>query len=66
VAYVQTMRIEEAKQHLERTAMATDEIAATVGYEDPAFFRRLFRRHTGITPARYRQRCQTLLDAGAR
>jgi len=66
VAYVQTLRIEEAKQHLERTAMATDEIAAAVGYEDLAFFRRLFRRHTGVTPARYRQRRQTMLGAGTR
>lgn len=56
VDYVQSLRIEEAKQMLEATADATDEIAETVGYEDPAFFRRLFRRHTGITPAQYRQR----------
>ncbi len=66
VEYVQTLRIEEAKQHLERTTMATDDVAAAVGYEDPAFFRRLFRRHTGVTPARYRQRCQTMLESGIR
>jgi transcriptional regulator GlxA family with amidase domain len=56
VEYVQTLRIEEAKDLLERTAMATDEIASEVGYEDSAFFRRLYKRHTGITPARYRRR----------
>jgi transcriptional regulator GlxA family with amidase domain len=56
VDYVQSLRIEEAKQMLEATTEATDAIAETVGYEDPAFFRRLFRRHTGITPAQYRQR----------
>jgi YesN/AraC family two-component response regulator len=31
-----------------------------VGYDDPAFFRRLFKRRTGITPARYRQRFQSI------
>lgn len=54
--YVQSLRIEEAKQMLESEAMHTDNVAAAVGYEDPAFFRRLFKRITGVTPSRYRQR----------
>jgi transcriptional regulator GlxA family with amidase domain len=29
-----------------------------VGYEDAAFFRRLFKRTTGITPGAYRRRFQ--------
>lgn len=56
VGYVQALRIEEAKHLLERTVEPTDAIAHAVGYEDPAFFRRLFKRRTGVTPARYRQR----------
>ncbi|WP_282608865.1 GlxA family transcriptional regulator [Pelagibius sp. Alg239-R121] len=60
VTYVQTLRVEEAKQLLETTAAPSDEIAASVGYEDPAFFRRLFKRQTGLTPGRYRQRFQSL------
>lgn len=54
--YVQTLRIEEAKQLLETGAMPVEAIGFEVGYEDPNFFRRLFKRMTGITPARYRQR----------
>jgi YesN/AraC family two-component response regulator len=27
-----------------------------VGYEDPAFFRRLFKRTTGMAPGAYRKR----------
>jgi transcriptional regulator GlxA family with amidase domain len=57
---VQTLRIEEAKQLLETSQQPTEEVGASVGYEDPAFFRRLFRRHTGVTPARYRQRFRGL------
>ncbi|MCT7663192.1 GlxA family transcriptional regulator [Shinella kummerowiae] len=56
VDYVQAMRIEEAKQMLETEPTAIEEIAVAVGYEDPTFFRKLFRRHVGVTPAQYRQR----------
>ncbi len=66
VEYVQTLRIEEAKQHLETTATPTDDIGAAVGYEDPAFFRRLFKRHSGVTPARYRQRFRSVGNLEAR
>jgi transcriptional regulator GlxA family with amidase domain len=60
VEYVQTLRIEEAKHLLETTGEPTDAVAHQVGYDDPAFFRTLFKRKTGITPARYRQRFQTI------
>lgn len=56
VDYVQALRIEEAKQLLETTSESADTIASRVGYEDPSFFRRLFKRRVGTTPARYRQR----------
>ena len=60
VEYVQALRIEEAKQWLESTSEATDAIANKVGYEDPASFRKLFKRETGVTPSRYRQRFQAI------
>ncbi len=56
IEYVQTMRVEEAKQLLETTGVPIEEIAESVGYQDVASFRRLFKRMTGVTPARYRQR----------
>jgi transcriptional regulator GlxA family with amidase domain len=56
VDYVQALRIEEGKHLLETTDLGTDHVAQQVGYEDPAFFRRLFKRRTGTTPACYRQR----------
>jgi transcriptional regulator GlxA family with amidase domain len=54
--YVQTMRIEEAKQLLETTDMAFDAIAAEVGYSEPSAFRHLFRKLVGTTPSAYRRR----------
>ena len=56
IAYVQRVRIEDAKRRLERTEAPVDEISWQVGYEDPAFFRRLFKRTTGLAPGAYRRR----------
>ncbi len=56
IEYVQRLRIEDAKRRLERTDAAVDEISWRVGYEDPAFFRRLFKRITGMAPGAYRKR----------
>ena len=56
LAYVQRLRIEDAKRRLERTEVPIDEISWQVGYEDPAFFRRLFKRTTGMAPGAYRKR----------
>ncbi len=51
IAHVQNLRVEEAKRLLETAQISVDEISAEVGYEDPAFFRRLFKRLTGLTPS---------------
>ncbi|HEX6362275.1 MAG TPA: helix-turn-helix domain-containing protein [Albitalea sp.] len=56
IAYVQRLRIEDAKRRLERTDAPVDEIGWRVGYEDAAFFRRLFKRTTGMAPGAYRKR----------
>lgn len=58
--YVQTLRVEEAKQMLEASSDPIDTIAISVGYDDPNSFRRLFKRTTGISPSQYRQRFQTV------
>ena len=54
--YVQTLRIEEAKQLLDTTDMPLDDVAAEVGYVEPASFRRLFRKLVGLSPSAYRRR----------
>jgi transcriptional regulator GlxA family with amidase domain len=54
--YVHTLRLEEAKQMLEASDAPIEAIANEVGYEDPGFFSRLFRRQVALTPAQYRKR----------
>jgi transcriptional regulator GlxA family with amidase domain len=56
IAYVQHLRVEDAKRRLERTNASIDQISWSVGYEDAASFRRLFKRITGITPGDYRRK----------
>lgn len=52
---VQELRVERAKRLLESSRLAVDAVSAEVGYEDASFFRRLFRRLTGLSPAEYRR-----------
>ncbi len=61
--YVQSLRIEEAKQILETTDQPIDSISGEVGYCEPAAFRHLFKRTTGISPLQYRQRFRKVLAA---
>ncbi|MAM76455.1 GlxA family transcriptional regulator [uncultured Tistrella sp.] len=56
VEYCQHLRITRARERLERSADTVDRIAWEAGYEDPASFRKLFQRITGLTPAAYRER----------
>jgi transcriptional regulator GlxA family with amidase domain len=61
--YVHTLRLEEAKQMLEAGEEPVEGIANEVGYEDAAFFSRLFRRKVGLTPVQYRRRFGSLRQA---
>jgi transcriptional regulator GlxA family with amidase domain len=54
--YLQKLRIAAAKRLLEGDHRTVQEISNAVGYEDVAFFRNLFQRHTGVSPSAYRQR----------
>lgn len=58
LAYVQALRVEEAKQLLETTMTPAESVGRQVGYEDSASFRRLFRRLAGMGPGDYRRKFQ--------
>lgn len=56
VEYLQQMRIAKAREALELTNHSIDRIAWAVGYSDPAAFRKVFQKLTGLAPNHYRQR----------
>lgn len=55
VDMVHRIRIERAKHLLLETDEKVITIAGRVGYEDPAFFSRLFLREVGCSPGKYRE-----------
>jgi len=54
--FVQRLRVAHAVHLLESTHESVEAIAARVGYQDPAAFRRVFRRAVGTGPGSYRAR----------
>jgi transcriptional regulator GlxA family with amidase domain len=60
IEYTQNLRIEEAKRLLEAGDLPVDDISIEAGYEDASFFRRLFKRQTGLTPSQYRRLFQPI------
>ncbi|RVT84248.1 helix-turn-helix domain-containing protein [Rhodobacteraceae bacterium CCMM004] len=58
--YIQTLRIEEAKQMLETTATSIEVISAEVGYSEPSSFRTAFRKRVGLSASAYRKKWQAL------
>lgn len=63
IEFLQNLRIEQAKRQLESGQMPVEEISVEVGYEDLSFFRRLFKRLTGLTPSQYRRMFQPIYRA---
>lgn len=64
ITYVQNLRISEARRRLERTNKSVEKIGYDVGYENTAFFRRVFKRVTRLTPGAYRRRFQVPYEKG--
>lgn len=52
--WINEARILESKSLLFNTGLTVNEIALRVGVEDPAYFSRLFKKNTGMTPVQYR------------
>lgn len=53
--YIRQMRMEEAIRQLVYTNLAIKEIAFSIGYDDEAYFSRIFSKQYGISPGRYRK-----------
>ncbi len=52
----------EARRNLVYTAMTVREVAELLGFSDPAYFTRFFKRATGVSPTEFRGRTNTPSD----
>lgn len=56
IDYLNTLRIDHAKRLLTTTDTNCTNIAYTIGFSSPAYFTRVFKKHTGQTPNQYRDK----------
>ena len=55
VEYLTGIRIEKAKELLNTTEYSIKEICSMVGYADPNYFSRSFKKNVGVTPTEYKE-----------
>ena len=53
--FILLLRIRNAQVLLETTDGTVSEIGRIVGYENPMYFSRLFRKEKGVSPLQYRK-----------
>ena len=56
INYLTIKRIDTSKQLLEDGRLNIKSICTEIGYNDPNYFSRLFKRFEGVTPSEYRER----------
>jgi two-component system response regulator YesN len=58
VDYLTSYRLSQAKRLLANPDMPVTDVAAAVGFDDPSYFTRVFRREEGLSPSEYRAAAQ--------
>ena len=53
--YLITTRIDKAKQLLADDTLSIQEVARSVGYVDPLYFSRIFKKYVGVSPMAFRK-----------
>lgn len=54
IDYVTTIRMNHAKKEMKDPSKSLKEICYSVGYKDPNYFSRAFKKYTGLSPTEYR------------
>ncbi len=55
--YIAGVRMEKAAELLKERRIKLQDITSMVGYSDPSYFTKLFKKHMGLTPSEYREKC---------
>ncbi|MEH7379481.1 response regulator [Bacillus sp. JJ1533] len=54
IDYLTTVRVNQAKREMDDPSKSLKEICYSVGYKDPNYFSRVFKKYTGMSPSEYR------------
>jgi AraC family transcriptional activator of pobA len=63
LALIHDRIIGEAKLRLEQTELLVEQVAYSLGFREPAYFNRFFKRVTGQSPGAYRRTCRSARSA---
>lgn len=55
INFFNRMRIQQACRQLDGTTQPVKQIASDLGFDDPYYFSRLFKKHVGVSPAEFRK-----------
>ena len=53
--YLNQLRVDKAAVYLEETGLSLQEIAKACGFEDQSWFSKIFKKHLGLSPGKYRE-----------
>ncbi len=60
VDYLTTLRLEAAKNLLRKAGASVKEVCVQVGYSEPNYFARVFKKELGLTPTEYQKNAGVL------
>jgi two-component system response regulator YesN len=55
VDYLTNLRIRKAKELLKNSSLSVKEVSYKVGYSDPNYFSKIFKKVTGVTPTEFKE-----------
>ena len=59
VDFLRRLRMQRAMQLISRSQLNVSQVAYSVGFTDPKYFSRCFKKETGMTPREYREKNKT-------
>jgi YesN/AraC family two-component response regulator len=64
IDWLSMMRVRKAKELLNNSSLTVKEVCYMVGYKDPNYFSRIFKKRVGITPSEYIKNSTSLKSKG--